>query len=389
MKNYLYKQPKYFSEFKCIGGACPETCCAEWEINWNIENIEKLRNSNCSDELKKKADCSFRLNTNNKYEIILNNDGSCPFLTNEKLCMIQKELGEDILSYVCRIYPRQTQKVKNIFTRVCSVSCYAVIDILCNDENSVDLVLREVKESSVDSGLFDKDTLLNKPELNYFNEIFDFLHEILNNKSRDIEISIILGALAAKKISDFAIAGKADMIPEVIKKLRLQINNQAQIDSINNMKSNYVFSVGVVNDILKNIYRKDVITALYTDGKPDVDKYNIGMQKYNDAFTDNKYALKNIIINYFMEMFSFKYKKDFSVYDNYLYFAFTAAAVKLSCAVVGFACGPEDDIKKEFIHYQAIYARRLDNGVNVVPIVIEYLKEKQWNTPAYIASMIK
>ena len=389
MKNFLYKQPRYFSTFKCIGGECPETCCAEWEINWNEDNIAKLRESACSDVLKQKAENCFRIKDKNKYEIILNSDGSCPFLTEEKLCMIQKELGEDMLSYVCRNYPRMTRQVGNIFTRVCGISCYAVVDTLCNDEHCVDLVMKEVKENSVNTGFFDKDTLKNKPELNYLNEIFDFLHEILSDKSRDIETSIVLCALAAKKINDFAFTDKADMIPEVIRKLRPQINNKAQIDSINNMQSNYIFSLGVVNDILKLVYQKDVMKALYTDGKPDIDKYNIGMQKFNEAFNDKKYALKNVIINYFMEFFSFKYEKDFSIYENYLYFAFTAAAVKLSAAIVGYACGPEDDIQKEFIRYQSVYARRLDSGVNVVPIVIGYLNEKKWTTPAYIALMVK
>ncbi len=389
MNNYFYKQPKYFSTFRCIADRCPENCCSKWEINWSKAEVEKLKNSNCSAAIREKAECKFRSKNNDVYDIILNMDGTCPFLNDEKLCMIQKELGEDMLSYICRIYPRLHRTVNNIITRTCSTSCYAVMDILCNNENSVDLVMSEVKESNVNSGVYDKITLMNKPELKYLNDIFDFFHEILNDGSRDIETSVVLGALAAKKINEFATTGKADMIPDVIKKLRPQINNKVQIDSINNMQPNYVFSLGVVNEIINKLYKREVLQTLYTEGKPDIDKYNIGMQKFNEAFKDRPYALKNVIVNYFMEFFSFYYKKDYSIYENYLYFAYTAAAVKLSCAVVGYACGPEDDIVQNFTHYQSLYARSLDCFKEAAGIVINYLNDNKWNTPAYIALMIK
>ena len=24
--------PDYYQEFTCLGGACPDTCCAQWEV---------------------------------------------------------------------------------------------------------------------------------------------------------------------------------------------------------------------------------------------------------------------------------------------------------------------------------------------------------------------
>ena len=28
----VYRQPEYNRAFRCLGGACPDTCCRDWEI---------------------------------------------------------------------------------------------------------------------------------------------------------------------------------------------------------------------------------------------------------------------------------------------------------------------------------------------------------------------
>ena len=40
MKNYYI--PKY-GEFRCIAGACPDSCCAGWEIVLDDASVERYR----------------------------------------------------------------------------------------------------------------------------------------------------------------------------------------------------------------------------------------------------------------------------------------------------------------------------------------------------------
>lgn len=55
-----YLQPKFYSNFKCIGGKCPRSCCVGWRIDWYKSEIEKLRSApNASEDLKLKIENSF------------------------------------------------------------------------------------------------------------------------------------------------------------------------------------------------------------------------------------------------------------------------------------------------------------------------------------------
>ncbi len=386
--SFLYKQPKYYDNFQCIGGKCPRSCCAKWQILWDINEIDKLKNSNCSDEIKSKIDTTFKKVTDEKYAIVLDEHLNCPFLDDEKMCSIQKNVGAEYLSVVCNDYPRRCTLLNKTFIRNCSISCYAAVELVCAEENSMDIIMKEFKTLTVRAKNYSEKEYEKHPELNYLHNIFDFLYEILSDKTRDISTSIVLGALAAKKISDIVAQNKSANIADIINKLKPQINNKKQIDNIKNMDPNFSFSIGVIDELYKELYTADALKVMYTDGIPDVNKFVIGWSKFVKAYSDKNYILKNVILNYFIEIFTFNYKYDYSVYENYLYFAFIASIVKMSSAVMGYVGTNNNEIRTAFIEYQSVLARRLDSTKETMNEVISYFKEHNWTTPAYIALMI-
>ncbi|MBE6901219.1 MAG: hypothetical protein E7478_01970 [Ruminococcaceae bacterium] len=388
--NAIIKQPKYYDKFKCIGGECPASCCVGWDIFWKKDEINKLKECNCSEKLTELINTSFvPSNDIDRYTIALRPNGECPFLTEEKLCLIQKEQGEEYLSEICTVYPRLSNCIYNIATKLCTTSCYAVLDLICHDESSMDIYMREWKGEMLLTNRFKENDIEQHPELLHLNAIFDFLYNIMLDKKHDIETSIILAALAAKKISEFAEDGKADMIPEVIEKLKPQLKDKAQIESINNIKPNYTFSIGVVNDILMKMYGSNVLLPLYTDGIADVDKYKTGMAKFKEFFAENSYAVKNIILNLFMEFFTAYYNKEYTIYDNFLYFVVSAASAKLVAASTGYACRTEKHAQEEFLRSQAVIAHSFVSNRAMIDIITNYLKAQKWHTIGYLASMIK
>lgn len=38
-----YVYPDYYRQFTCIGGKCPDTCCAGWEIVIDDKTLEKYK----------------------------------------------------------------------------------------------------------------------------------------------------------------------------------------------------------------------------------------------------------------------------------------------------------------------------------------------------------
>lgn len=97
-----YHKPSFFDQFKCIGSACTDTCCAGWEIEVDETTAEGY--------LAEKGEFGDRLRQEigtepGEYFFQLKNN-RCPFLNKENLCDIFINLGEDRLCDICREHPR-------------------------------------------------------------------------------------------------------------------------------------------------------------------------------------------------------------------------------------------------------------------------------------------
>ena len=97
-----YHKPSFFDQFKCIGSACTDTCCAGWEIEVDETTAEGYLNEKGAfgDRLRREigsepGEYFFKLKNNR-----------CPFLNKENLCDIFINLGEDRLCDICREHPR-------------------------------------------------------------------------------------------------------------------------------------------------------------------------------------------------------------------------------------------------------------------------------------------
>lgn len=97
-----YHKPSFFDQFKCIGSACTDTCCAGWEI--------EVDETTAQGYLAEKGAFGDRLRHEigsepGEYFFKLKNN-RCPFLNKENLCDIFINLGEDRLCDICREHPR-------------------------------------------------------------------------------------------------------------------------------------------------------------------------------------------------------------------------------------------------------------------------------------------
>lgn len=55
-----YRQPRYFGDFKCVGGTCTNSCCIGWRIDWAKDEIDKVTSApECSEELRELVNKSF------------------------------------------------------------------------------------------------------------------------------------------------------------------------------------------------------------------------------------------------------------------------------------------------------------------------------------------
>lgn len=130
MKKYY---PSFYNKFSCLCDACPDTCCAKWEIVVDEEAVlkysgvsgefgEKLRNSLYEDE---DGDYLFKLV-----------GGRCPFLNYRNLCDIHIKLGREYTCDVCRQHPDFIEEYDD-FTEICpSLSCPETVRLLFGEKGS-------------------------------------------------------------------------------------------------------------------------------------------------------------------------------------------------------------------------------------------------------------
>lgn len=125
MNEIVIVEPSFFSSFHCVGGACPDHCCKGWDISLDKVTVERYQQSDKIEIRNIASDniISTKESEGNWGKIKLNNDGSCAFLDEERLCRVHKSLGEKALSTTCAIYPRTYASYKYEIRSNLTLSC--------------------------------------------------------------------------------------------------------------------------------------------------------------------------------------------------------------------------------------------------------------------------
>ena len=146
MKNYY---PDYLTEFQCLKGDCPDSCCQLWEIEVDPETEKRYRT--VPGELGKRLNQVLRKTEDGA--VLTLEKGRCPMWREDGLCRIQAELGHDALCSVCRTYPRFTQDYGRFRELGLELSCPAAAErILSGSYAMVEETTDEQPESAWDDG---------------------------------------------------------------------------------------------------------------------------------------------------------------------------------------------------------------------------------------------
>ena len=171
-----YRKPKYYSDFQCIAGSCPDTCCAGWQIVIDEESLEKYG--------KIKSDFGTRLlNSIDWYQGIFEQyNRRCSFLNEENLCDIYQELGSEALCQTCRQYPRHVEEFEDLREYSLSLSCPEAARIMLSAKEKTEFEETEdlVEENEEDYQDFDL-LLFDRLE-----EARELIFTVIQNRSLDL-----------------------------------------------------------------------------------------------------------------------------------------------------------------------------------------------------------
>ena len=126
------RQPSYNKQFRCIGGACPDTCCRDWSI---VPDEESLKDYETAPEpLRSAIAAALTHDDDGDPCFALREDGFCALLTEDGLCPIQRDWGEAHLCAHCAAYPRFTEEYGPLSETALAVSCPEAARLLMEAE---------------------------------------------------------------------------------------------------------------------------------------------------------------------------------------------------------------------------------------------------------------
>lgn len=94
--------PDYYDRFRCIASRCTDNCCIGWEIGIDPATLAAYQSQPGAFGDRLRA----AIRPGDPPYFALTGSGRCPFLNEENLCDIYRQLGESHLCTICDQHPR-------------------------------------------------------------------------------------------------------------------------------------------------------------------------------------------------------------------------------------------------------------------------------------------
>ena len=135
------RYPVYYDTFRCLAGACPDSCCKEWAVAIDPEAEAKYRALPGEvGEALRAAMCEEDGDT----ILALTPDRRCPMWRQDGLCRIQSQLGEEWLCNTCRQFPRLRHDYGDFVELGLELSCPEAARLILSGERQEILTRQEI-----------------------------------------------------------------------------------------------------------------------------------------------------------------------------------------------------------------------------------------------------
>ena len=337
--------PSYYNEFKCIGSACEDTCCAGWKVSVDKESFNKYRkitSGPLAEVLKKNISRERKTPSDMGYgKIKMDNQGRCTLLADDGLCKIHSELGEEYLCHTCTSYPRQISTVDERLEKSMTLSCPEAARLILLNPNGIDFLVEEEEEV--------KQRTVNQT-VPHFWDIRMFAIELLQTRSATIEERLIVLGLFSEKLESIEQSLWHQELPRLITRYRTLINDKEQLELVQNLPNNIVFQLSLVNKLIQLRLNNGVVNKRYIDCFNDLLKglkmveggviehsialYDLSYRThYNPFMREHSYIIENYLVNF---IFKNTFPKDtVNIFQQYVKLVIHFILVKIH--VIGIA----------------------------------------------------
>lgn len=125
-------KPKFYKDFKCIAGACPDSCCQGWEVDADEKSLEYYKTLDPALEIKQRIDRVLDKDEFDNTIFTLAPKKRCPFLNDENLCDMHIAIGGEHTPLTCQNFPRFFYDFGGTREIGVSYSCPVASDMMYN-----------------------------------------------------------------------------------------------------------------------------------------------------------------------------------------------------------------------------------------------------------------
>lgn len=126
----ILRTPSFYKDFKCIAGACPDSCCQGWEVDADEKSLKYYKT--ISGEIRERIDSVLSKDEFGNTIFKLAEKKRCPFLNKQNLCDMHIAIGGEHTPYTCRTFPRFINDFGGTEEMGISFSCPVASDMIFN-----------------------------------------------------------------------------------------------------------------------------------------------------------------------------------------------------------------------------------------------------------------
>lgn len=307
--------PHYYKDFVCIASKCKDNCCiGGWEIDIDDEtanyylNLEGEFGDILRASIGRTDEYCFKLK-----------DGKCPFLDNENLCEIYKNLGEDKMGVVCTQFPRFTEYYGSIKETGIGLACEEAERIIFTDRKPFSMDIEDIDEEEV------IDTEYDNVLANYLFKVRDLLFKMIDNESISLHNKMIYMIEIGKHIQDLVNENNTEEIQNIINLLQQNNYKALQLDkqNINIDENSSMYEVESILNAYSELeilneqwqyYLDDMYDMLHSEDMSPAD-YSVLVKEFTEYIKDRNYEYSNML-KYFVFRYFMKAAYDHDVFGK-------------------------------------------------------------------------
>lgn len=412
-------EPHYFQRFHCIASDCQDSCCAGWDVTIDqatYDAYQQCQEPQLKPLLREHVVVNSKPVGNSDYvpyALIKKNHSRCPFLSEERLCTIQKKLNEEALSITCATYPRTFNAVDGVLERSLDVSCEEAARLVLLNQDPMRFVRRE------------SDTVVRNPRIpvlntsegeekpyGHFFQIRAFIVALLQERTYPLWQRLIILSTFCSRLDQVAPEWYAEDIPQLISYFTDKIRNgdfrrpmdevepnlgmqlQEMNTLINHRLQGGVFVSDYFRDCLSK-FRQGLSFSASASGELPVRHYAEAHRAYYQPFMEkHEYILENYLVNYvFKNLFPFGPQKNRlhaprSIYTEFMLLALLYSMIKT--LLIGLAGFHRDDFGVEpVLKLVQAFSKTIEHNIPYLDQAVQYLSTIGMSNTGGVAVLVK